>query len=398
MSVETKQEPTAAEPPREPRLWESLLLGTTVDRAPAFIPGVLLAAAIVVASIFLSDWINESWGYKGLISYILIAIVVGIVVRNTIGLHQVFVPGIGFCLKKLLRLGIILMGIRLSIVDVAEIGGYGLPIVIGCVFTGLFVTTYVTRFLKLPDRLGTLIAIGTGICGASAIVATAPGIRAKDEEVAYAIANITVFGIAAMFLYPYLADLIFSGDLTMSGLFMGTSIHETAQVAGAGLIYDQTFDITTSPSGADVAIVVKLVRNLMMVVAIPGITYIYSRRLRAQGQDLGGKTSFLQLIPVFIIGFVIMAVLRSIGDANLEAGRQAYGLWAESTWDSITSEIRTWSGYILATAMAGVGLGTSLKVLKGLGLRPFLVGILAATSVGLVSVLLVFALGSQVTL
>ena len=104
------------------------------------------------------------------------------------------------------------------------------------------------------------------------------------------------------------------------------------------------------------------------------------------------------MVPVFIIGFVIMAVLRSIGDTNLEAGRQAYGLWAASTWDSITSEIRTWSGYILATAMAGVGLGTSMKVLKGLGLKPFLVGILAATSVGLISVLLVFVLGSQVTL
>ena len=129
--------------------------------------------------------------------------------------------------------------------------------------------------------------------GATAIVATAPGIHARDEEVAYAVANITIFGIAAMFLYPFLGDVIFSGDIPQTGLFLGTSIHETAQVAGAGLIYDQSFDITAFPSGADIAVVAKLVRNAMMVVAIPGPTYLYAGRIRSRGEEAGERKGLL---------------------------------------------------------------------------------------------------------
>jgi uncharacterized integral membrane protein (TIGR00698 family) len=309
----------------------------------------------------------------------------------------VFAPGVAFSLKKLLRLGIILLGIRLSILDVLEIGAFGIPVVIGAVATGLIVATAATRWLGLSDRLGTLIAVGTGICGATAIVATAPGIRARDEEVAYAVANITIFGIAAMFLYPFLGDLIFSGDITKVGLFLGTSVHETAQVAGAGLIYDQSFDIAASPSGADVAVIAKLVRNAFMVVAIPGITYVYARRLRSRGEETGERTGILQLVPVFIIGFLALAGLRSIGDAGLEGGGQAFGIWGEGAWDDLTHGIRTWAEYILGTAMAGVGLGTSITQLRGLGFKPFAVGIAAAASVGAVSIGLVFLLGPLIS-
>jgi uncharacterized integral membrane protein (TIGR00698 family) len=202
-----------------------------------------------------------------------------------------------FCLKKLLRLGIILLGIRLSIVDVLEIGVFGIPIVVGAVLTGLVVATAATRRLGLPERLGTVIAIGTAICGATAIVAAAPGIRAKEEEVTYAIANITVFGIAAMLLYPFLGNLIFGGDIVQVGLFLGTSIHETAQVAGAGLIYDQSFNVTTSPSVADIAIVSKLVRNVLMVAVIPAVTYVYVHRQRQQGEESGERTRIIDMIP-----------------------------------------------------------------------------------------------------
>ena len=395
MRTETKARPRA----RKPTIIEDMVLGTTVGQAPELLPGVLLSTTLVVGAVFLANWINSSWGFRGVVSYIMLAIVIGILARNIFGLHAIFAPGVGFCLRKLLRLGIILMGIRLSIWNVATIGGYGIPIVVACIITGLLIATYATRILRLPERLGTLIAVGTGICGASAIVATAPGIGAKDEEVAYAVANITIFGIAAMFLYPYLGHLIFGGDITMVGLFMGTSIHETAQVAGAGLIYDQSFDIAATPCVADVAMVTKLVRNAMMVVAIPAITYVYTRRTSA-GCDAepGRKLRLFQLVPFFIIGFLMMAGIRSIGDTLLEGGHLAFGLWDASGWAEATSGIGKWSGYILATAMAGVGLGTSLRAMRGLGIKPFLVGILAATSVGAVSVGLVLSLGPLVRL
>ncbi|MEE8442258.1 MAG: putative sulfate exporter family transporter [Dehalococcoidia bacterium] len=366
---------------------------------PKLIPGLLLTVGLVLVAIQLTDWMNQALGYQGLVSYILAAIVLGILVRNTLGLAALFQPGVACSLRKLLRLGIILMGIRLSFSDVVTIGAWGVPIVIVCILTGLVVTTYFTRLLKLPDRLGTLIAVGTSICGASAIVATAPGIGAKDEEVTYAVANITVFGIIAMFTYPFLANIIFGGDVTQVGLFTGTAIHETAQVAGAGLIYDQSFDITSNPSAADVAIVTKLVRNVMMALVIPGMAFLYSRRMASLGTlDEQRKVGLLQLLPLFIVGFLLLAVLRSIGDASLDSGGLAMGIWGDEAWTSLTHGIKSWSGYILATAMAGVGLGTSFRTMKGMGLKPFMVGFFAATMVGLTSIVLVFLIGPFVKL
>ncbi len=278
-----------------------------------------------------------------------------------------------------------------------EIGAFGIPIVVGAVLTGLLVATAATRWLGLSDRLGTLIAIGTAICGATAMVATAPGIRAKEQEVAYAVANITIFGIAAMCIYPFLGNVIFGGDVTQIGLFMGTSIHETAQVAGSGLIDDQSFDVTTSPSAADIAVIAKLVRNALMVVAIPAITYVYARRRDHDQMGVTHRTELRTLFPVFIIGSLVMAGIRSFGDAAIDSGRQAFGVFGVEAWSDLTRWIRTWAEYTLATATAGVGLGISISQLKGLGFKPFVVGIAAALAVGVASIGLVLVFGPLIS-
>ena len=382
---------------RKPYFVEDALFGCTIQNTPKLIPGTVLALGVVWLAILLTDQINLMWGYQGLISYILTAIIVGMLVRNTIGLAPLFQPGVSFALRKLLRLGIILLGIRLSILDVAIIGAWGVPIVIGCILTGLVITIYFTRLLGLPERLGTLIAIGTSICGASAIVAASPVIEATDEEIAYAVANITVFGIVAMFVYPYLANVLFAGNVMQVGLFTGTSIHETAQVAGAGLIYDQSFGVSVNPSAADVAVVTKLVRNVMMILVIPAMAFLYARRaVKPTDSSDERRPRLIQLIPIFIIGFLIVAVIRSIGDANLDSGVLAFGIWSDLAWNNICGNIKELSGYILAMAMAGVGLGTSFGMMRGLGIKPFGVGLVSATMVGVSSVLLVLLLGPMV--
>ncbi len=383
---------------RKPGVIENLLLGCTIQEVPGLIPGVLLAVVLVALFVWLTGLLNAALGFKGLISYILVVILAGLLVRNIFGLPAIFNPGINFCLKKLLRLGIILMGVRLSIFTVLKIGFWGIPIVVICVLAGIVVTTYFGRLLKLPDRLATLIAVGTSICGVSAIVAAAPGINAKEEEVTYAVANITIFGIIAMLAYPFLANWLFSGDITMIGLFTGTAIHETAQVAASGLIYDQTFGVTSNPTAADIAMITKLVRNVLMAVVIPLMTFVYMRRVGDRREiSKRGYKGVIRLFPLFILGFLFMAILRSIGDAGIQGSGLAVGLWNGEQWADIITGTKEWSGYILATAMAGVGLGTSFRSMKGLGIKPFYVGLFSAVLVGLVSVIMVFLLGKFVS-
>jgi uncharacterized integral membrane protein (TIGR00698 family) len=223
--------------------------------------------------------------------------------------------------------------------------------------------------------------VGSAICGATAIVATGPVIEAKEEELAYAVANITIFGVVAMLFYPYLAHAIFGSDTTGAGLFLGTSIHETAQVAGSGLIYAQVFDL---PKALDIATVTKLVRNVFIAAVVPLMAYFYARREAEPGREKA-EVSLIKLFPLFILGFLALAVFRTLGDSTL-AGGAAYGLLDKSAWSSLVGTIQGVAEALLAMAMAAVGLGTSLNQLRGLGLRPFYVGFAAAASVGVLSI------------
>lgn len=271
-----------------------------------------------------------------------------------------------------------------------------MPIVLFSITTGLVFTILIGRLLRLPRRQGILIAVGTGICGASAIVATAPAIDASDEEMAYAIATITVFGIIAMLLYPYLGHLFFGRNQIMAGLFLGTSIHETAQVTGAGLIYDSQF-LPARPIAADVAIVIKLVRNALMAIAVPSMILVHSQGLRQAEDPNGKRPSVAKLFPLFILGFVLMAALRSVGDAGVRASGKAFAIWSEDMWRGVHQGATELASSLLAIAMAGVGLSASCRSMRELGTRPFYVGLSAAALVGVASTVLVFALGANIT-
>ena len=346
------------------------------------LPGLALTAVVAWLGLRASEWVGKDlMGFsKSPISGIMVAIIFGIVLGNVLPLPTWLQPGIRFSLKKVLRLGIILLGIRLSITDVLTLGALGVPVVILAITGGLIFTQWLGRRLNLSARLSTLVAVGSSICGASAIVATGPAIEAEEEEITYAIANITVFGILAMFLYPYLANALLGSDPRLAGLFLGTSIHETAQVAGAGLIYSELFN---APEGLDAATVTKLVRNIFMALVIPLMAYRYSRQNASQ-RPAGSKVSVLKLFPIFIFGFIFLAVVRSIGDATLQSG-DAYGLFDADTWKTITAGTKNWAGNFLAMAMAGVGLGTRISQLRGMGLKPFYVGLGAAAAVGILS-------------
>jgi uncharacterized integral membrane protein (TIGR00698 family) len=375
--------------------WERNLLGVRVAEVPTLAPGLLAAGLLAWASTELCEYLGVSvLGFsKSPVSPVMLVLILGILVGNTISLPRWLAPGIRFAVKKVLRAGIILLGIRLGIGDVFRLGALGVPIVLLCIASALYLTIRASKWLELPERLGTLIAVGTSICGVSAIVATAPTIEAEDEEVAYATGVITLFGILAMMIYPFLAHRIFAGDPVRSGLFLGTAIHETAQVSGAAVQFSETF---SSPRGLEVATVAKLVRNVFMAGVIP-LMALYRARRSETTKGKNKWAAFRRTFPVFILGFLGFTLLRSIGDLGLESGGMALGIWDSGTWSSICNSLRGWAVNLMVVALAGVGLSTDLGALRELGVKPMVVGMGAALLVGLVSLGMIKLLGAWLT-
>ena len=344
-------------------------------------PGIVFSFIIAYSGIYLSSFIGNEILHlnKSPISPIMLSIIIGLLIGNIIKVPSIFSEGIKFSLKFILRLGIICLGIRLGLLDILKVGVIGIPLIIACIIISILLVSYFCKLLNVPSKIGSLIAVGTSICGASAIVATSPAINADKEEVTYAIANITIFGIIAMFIYPFLAHYLFNGDELSIGLFLGTSIHETAQVAGAGLIYSEQY---SSSDTMDIATVTKLVRNISMIAVIPFISYLY---LKKNNNEKNTKPSILSMLPVFIIGFIIMGLIRSIGDYGIQSYEKAFGLFFNEEWQLIINYIKSLAEYSLAIAMAAVGVSTNLVSLRSLGIKPFYVGFSAALSVGFVS-------------
>lgn len=349
--------------------------------------GIGICILIAWVGTFIAQSLGSLLGFqKTPLSPIILAILLGIFVRNSYFpsfLHD----GVQFSIKFILRLGIVFLGIRLSLGDILQLGLLGVPLVSFCILVAIFCTFFFAKKIKISSKMGCLIAVGSSICGATAIVATAPMIQAKQEEITYAVANITIFGILAMLVYPYFGHFIFGGTEIMVGLFLGTAIHETAQVAGAGLIYGQLYE---NENVLNIATTTKLIRNTSMAVVIPILSYIYYKNNKSQ--QSATKFRLMQAFPLFILGFIFFAFLRTIGDFSLLANGTSFGIWTEPSWKLIVKNIKHLAEILLTIAMAGVGLNTSIKQLTGLGIKPFYVGCFAALSVGLASFIGIFVI------
>lgn len=350
--------------------------------------GAQLVGQLLVSSNILPE------GSASPISGIFVAILIGMILRNTIGIHNRFERGIQFTLKYGLRLGIILLGLRLSFAEAFKFGAWGLPIIVFSIGCGLIVTLYFTNKMKESLRLGALIAAGTSICGVTAIMAIAPVIEAKDDEISYAVGNITIFGLIGMLVYPYLAPLLFDGDAVQAGFFLGTAVHDTAQVTGSALIYSELHD---AEEVINVATVTKLTRNLFLILVIPLLAFFFFKRDHGKTGDAPTLPKWYKFIPGFVILFLLMSVVRTIGDVTLESSGLAFKILEKESWESFyNSATGLSSNYLLAMAMASVGLSTDLSKLKSLGMRPFYIGLIAAISVGIVSFILVTILGPYI--
>jgi uncharacterized integral membrane protein (TIGR00698 family) len=374
-------------------------LTSTVTRQ---LPGILAAFVVMLAGFWLADRIGQAiLAAQGLtgsspVSGVPVAIVLGLLLRNALPLPASLAPGLKFATTTILRAGIVLVGIRLSLFDVLKLGIAGLPVVLAAITTGLVFVTWFNKKLGLPPRLGTLIAAGTSICGVTAIVSVAPAIEADEREVAYAVANVVAFGLFGMLTYPYLAHWLLGSSETI-GLFLGTAVHDTSQVIGASLTYKQVYgdDVVLR-----VATVTKLTRNIFLAAVIPILTWQHLKNQGGRGTRGAQGATWTTLVPGFVIGFLLMAVVRTIGDWMVTSNGAAFGVWSAAQWGSITKQLGDYwaSQILLGTAMAAVGLNTNFAVFKGVGLKPFAVGMAGALVVGALGMTMAIIFGRFVHL
>lgn len=318
------------------------------------LPGLAISVAIATAGMAIGriDWM-QSHGFSALT----LAIILGMLAGNTFypRLAGVSAAGVNLCRQRLLRLGIVLYGLRLTMHDIGRVGLEGV-VLDGLVIISTFGLAWWigTRWLRLDRNTAMLIGVGSSICGAAAVMAAEPVVKAKSEQVVVAVATVVVFGTLAMFLYPALYELnrhfnFISGGATGFGVYTGATIHEVAQVVAAGR--------SISLEAADTAVIAKMVRVMMLAPFLVLLSFGLQRS--------GGTTPTLDskpgmVVPWFAFGFVAMVLFNSL----------------QLLSTSVVATITQLDTALLATAMAALGLSTRLRSIREAGHKPLLLAAL----------------------
>lgn len=320
------------------------------------LPGLALAGAVAFAG---SEAAQLPWFAAHGISALTLAIVLGMLASGLYAGMPATRPGVGFAKARLLRLGIILYGLRLTFQDIGHVGVAGV-LIDAVVLSSTFVLATVlgTRLFGMDRTTAMLIGSGSSICGAAAVLATEPVVRGKPEQVAVAIATVVVFGTAAIFIYPLVyqfAAAHFGVGEQAFGIYTGSTVHEVAQVVAAGQ--------SVSQAAADTAVIAKMVRVMMLAPFLVALSLFLARRTPAAAGQQRGKIT----IPWFALGFVVMAGVNSLHVLPVPAVHTAI--------DVDTA--------VLSMAMAALGLTTHPSAIRAAGLKPLaLAGLLFAWLIG----------------
>jgi uncharacterized integral membrane protein (TIGR00698 family) len=335
-------------------------------QAVRLVPGILLLAVIGYAGKVLEKSIN---GYAKAhhvpfpnIEYVLWAILIGLVIANVQTIPKLFLPGIA-TYEFWLKTGIVLLGARFVLADVLKLGSLSLGLVVVEITLSLALMTLLGRLFNLRPKLTTLLAVGSSICGVSAIIAAKGAIDADDEDSSFAIAAILALGALALFTFPVIGHSLHLGD-SAYGLWAGLGVDNTAEATAAGALY--------SDAAGKVAVLAKTTRNAMIGFVVLGYAIYWAKR--GQAANVGNKATFLwNKFPKFVLGFLLVSLLVSF---------HAFSK------DEITS-LANLSRWAFLLTFAGVGLRTNFREMMKQGLRPFIVGalgevLIAALTLGLV--------------
>ncbi|MFC0543376.1 YeiH family protein [Kutzneria chonburiensis] len=334
-----------------------------------YVPGLLLLAAVDIAGTFAQNGLRSLGKATGTalpdIEYVLWAIVIGLLIRNVIGLPALFRPGVaGY--EFWLKTGIVLLGARFVLGDLAKLGGFSLGIILIDMAVATVVILAVGKAFGLGPKLSTLLAIGTSICGVSAIIAGRGAIDADDEDSGYAIAAILGLGAVALFSFPAIGHLLHLSD-TQFGLWAGLAVDNTAETTATGAAY--------SAQAQQIAVAVKNTRNALIGLVMLGYAAYWSTRGgRAVATGFRERAGFVwRTFPKFVLGFIAVSALATAG---LFTKAEVTSLGNLSKW-----------AFLLC--FAGVGLNFDLRELARSGWRPLIVAalglvVVAGCSLGLV--------------
>ena len=336
-------------------------------RAAGLLPGILLLAVIGLAAKWIEQSIN---GYSKAhhivfpnIEYVLWAIVIGLIVGNLVRLPVIFQAGID-TYEFWLKAGIVLLGSRFLLGDVLHLGGISLLLVAVALSLSITFMHLLGRSFKLKPKLTSLLAIGSAICGVSAIIAAKPSIDADDEDASYAIAAILALGAISLFTFPLIGHSLHLSDKAY-GLWAGLAVDNTAEATAAGALY--------SDAAGKVAVLAKTTRNALIGFVV--LAYAIYWASRGEAQVIGNRAAFLwRKFPKFVLGFLFISLLAT------------FGFFTKPQLTSLANLSR----WAFLLTFAGVGLRTGLRELGKQGWRPFAVGAIGEVFVALVTLGLVY--------
>jgi uncharacterized integral membrane protein (TIGR00698 family) len=307
------------------------------------LPGLLLCALLATGGFWMAD---QPW-FKDVmhVSPLLLVILLGMVWKSTLPEPIVVIPGIRLAQRPVLRWAVAGLGFRLSLPELGRIGGPALVVVVISTFAAVFAGWWIARRLGVPEKLGVLLGVGGGICGASAVVAADTVVQGERRDAAVALGVITLLGTVGILLYPLMARWLSMPEFVY-GVWAGASLHEMAQVVAAGF--------GLSDEAARVATVVKLARISLLA---PVVLYL-GWSLRHRHREAGHAK--VAPVPWFLVLFVAFSALHSLG-------------FVPAPWLDTVRRADLW---LLCVGMAGVGLQTGFSDLRSAGVRPILAGAL----------------------
>src|SRR5579864_4661349 len=331
------------------------------------IPGVLLLAAVGYAGKLLERNVGtyakaHHWTFPN-IEYVLWAILIGLAISNTVGVPQIFRSGVA-TYEFWLKAGIVLLGSRFLLGDVLKLGGVSLALVAVEIAVAIAFMTFLGRAFGLRPKLTSLLAVGSAVCGVSAIIAAQGAIEADDEDASYAIAAILALGAISLFVFPLIGHALHLSDHAY-GLWAGLAVDNTAEATAAGALY--------SDAAGKVAVLAKTTRNATIGFVVLGFAIYFAARGGAK--QVEHKGAFLwRKFPKFVLGFLLISLLATLG------------FFSKPQLGSLANLSR----WAFLLTFAGVGLRTNFRQLRAQGIRPLLVGAIGEIAIATITLALVF--------